>query len=290
MRTITQVFPALRRHERLLNATRTTISSARATGRTLRGGNRPLPNFLIIGAQRGGTTSLHEDLCKHELVAKPLSKEVQFFTLNHEHGERWYRSHFPRLEPGQQTFESSPYYLFHPAAPARVAAMLPDAKFLVLLRDPVARAYSHYLHSCAVGVEQLSFDEAIDAEETRLTQAESLGLDSPEGVRIHRNFSYKSRGMYSEQLSRWFSHVPRSQLLILKSEDWFRNPGDVYIDVLRFLSLPQFAPQKWARSNILASNSASAGMSQETRDKLHQHFESDSEQVRRLLGWETAWA
>lgn len=251
------------------------------------GGNRPLPNFLILGTQRGGTTSLHEDLYKHQLVARPLAKEIQFFTLNFDRGDRWYRSHFPRLRPGQLTFESSPYYLFHPAAPARAAAMLPAAKFIVLLRNPTRRAYSHYLHSCALGVETLPFEEAIAAEELRLKEADTLGIDSPEGRRIHRNFSYQARGLYAEQLRRWLTYVPSSRVNIQKSEAWFKNPDETFSEVLDFLELPRFTPKIWAMSN--SRRSSAPPMHTDTQMQLNRYFAADSEELRRLLGWKTAW-
>ena len=95
-----------------------------------------LPDFLILGAQRGGTTSLFASLAAHPEVAPPKEREIHFFNLNYWRGSRWYRRKF-RRRPGEVSGESSPYYLFHPHAPPRVAADLPSAKFVVLLRDPV---------------------------------------------------------------------------------------------------------------------------------------------------------
>jgi hypothetical protein len=102
-----------------------------------------LPDFLIIGGQRCGTTSLHHYLAAHPAVRPATGKELQFFSIHHGRGERWYRAHFPPPSPGTHSFEASPYYLFHPSVPARVAATLPAGRFIALLRDPVVRAYSH---------------------------------------------------------------------------------------------------------------------------------------------------
>lgn len=249
--------------------------------------DRPLPHFVILGTQRGGTTSLHEDLSRHSLVSPPLAKEVQYFTVNYARGERWYRAHFPRRRPDQQTFEASPYYLFHPDAPARAAATLPQTKFIVLLRNPVSRAYSHYLHSCALGVEDLPFADALKAEEVRLKEAERLGINSSEGRRLHRNFSYKSRGMYAPQLSRWLTYVPATRIKVLKSEEWFADPSQTYAEVLDFLGLPHFIPQTWAAANVLGSRASQ--MSPQIEEQLKEHFAADGQELRCLLDWKTAW-
>lgn len=287
MRTVSQALPVLRRHESALNATRNTVNLLRATWRGRSAADRALPHFVILGTQRGGTTSLHEDLSKHNRVSRPLAKEVQYFTVNYARGERWYRAHFPRQQAGQLTFEASPYYLFHPAVPARAAALLPQTKFIVLLRNPASRAYSHYLHNRTLGVEDLPFEKAIDAEEVRLKEAERLGIDSPEGQRLHRNFSYMSRGMYAQQLSHWLTYVPASRIKVLKSEEWFGDPSQTYAEVLDFLDLPHFVPQTWAAANVLGSRASQ--MSPQIEERLKEHFAADGQELRRLLGWNTAW-
>ena len=122
-------------------------------------GRRVLPDFLIAGAKRGGTTSLWKWLQQHPGVL-PMFPAVQqiksphFFDIHWTRGERWYRSHFPtraavdraagRLGYRPVVGEASPYYMFHPFAPERVAATAPDAKVIMLLRDPVDRAYSNF--------------------------------------------------------------------------------------------------------------------------------------------------
>ena len=116
---------------------------------------RALPDAVILGAQKSGTSSLHNYLVQQPGVIEPLRKEVHYFDVNFGRGESWYRAHFGRLgEPGLN-LDSSPYYLFHPAVPTRMRALLPDAKLIVLLRDPVRRAYSHYWHERDKGRETL---------------------------------------------------------------------------------------------------------------------------------------
>ena len=141
---------------------------------------RGLPDFLIIGAQRCGTTSLYRYLCAHPSVQPAvLNKGIHYFDTNHEQGTAWYRSHFPsepykaylRRRRGVErvlTGEGSPYYFFHPLAPGWIAEELPEARFVVMLRDPVGRAYSQYQHEVARGFEALAFEEALEEEEERL--------------------------------------------------------------------------------------------------------------------------
>src|SRR5262249_27856015 len=136
-------------------------------------------DFVIIGTQRGGTTSLYRYLIDHPDVAGAmLTKEVHYFDTNLRRGPGWYRAFFPtkaardrhRRRTGRELVagEASPYYLFHPLVPDRAHELLPDAKLVVMLRDPVERAFSHHGHEVELGYEQLGFAEALDREPERL--------------------------------------------------------------------------------------------------------------------------
>ena len=206
---------------------------------------RALPAFLILGAQRGGTTSLFRWLAQHPQVARPLEKEVQFFTLEWSRGLDWYRRHFPPATEGQVTFEASPYYLYHPLAPGRVAAVLPAAKLVAVLREPVARSRSHFEHNRRLGLEDLSFPEAIAAEPARLAGEERRLLADPSAVSHgHRHHSYLDRGRYHRQLARWDAACP-GRLLVLESEHLFRHPHDAFQRLLAFLELDPWRPPSY---------------------------------------------
>jgi Sulfotransferase domain len=116
---------------------------------------------------------------------------------------------------------------------------LPDAKIIVMLRDPVARAYSHYWHERRLGYENLSFAEAIDAEDDRLA-GESARLAEEDGYHSynHQHFSYVARGCYAPQLKRWLQPFPRQQFLFIESESFFQNSGKELARVAQFLKLP----------------------------------------------------
>lgn len=166
----------------------------------------PLPGFLIIGTQKGGTTTLFSMLATHPRLTKPTDKEVHYFDLNYERGEEWYRRHFK----GEIAFEASPYYMFHPAVPERIAGLLPGPKLIAILRDPVERSISHYFHSVLKGHETLPMLEALEAEETRT------------GAYSHQHHTYVARSRYMEQLERWQDF----DLLVLSNRELRDKPDE----------------------------------------------------------------
>src|SRR6187200_1451927 len=141
---------------------------------------RPLPDFLVIGAQKAGTTALYAYLRWHPGITGPSWKEVSFFDRHWWRGEAWYRGQFPLRAGGRLVGEASPSYLFHPLAPERARSLVPDAKLIALVRNPVDRAYSQYQHAVALGREPLSFEDALAAEDERLVgEVERLLADPP---------------------------------------------------------------------------------------------------------------
>lgn len=227
---------------------RNRVAGWRVTARWPTGPLRSLADFLVIGTMRGGTSSLYRYLGKHPQIVPSLRKEIEFFTWYYGKGLTWYRAHFPLAlrrqlvassERPLLTFEATPYYLFHPWAASRAGTTLPEAKLIVLLRDPVDRAFSHYRHMRRLGLEDLTFEEAIRAEENRLAAAEERLTEDPGYVsKVHHRYSYLARGCYAEQLERWFARFDREAFLILRSEDLFVNPKATYTRILEFLGLP----------------------------------------------------
>lgn len=215
---------------------------------------RPRPDFLVVGAKRGGTTSLWRYLCEHPgvrtLFPKPERiKGLYYFDENYSRGERWYRSHFPtaatrslaarRLGHPVVAGEASPYYLYHPLAPERVAATVPDALVIVLLRDPVERAFSHYKERRTNGTEPLSFEDAIAAEPARLEGEEARILADPTYVSFaHRHSSYVDQGRYAPMLARWFDAVGRHRMIVAASEEMYADPQPFVDGVFARLGLP----------------------------------------------------
>lgn len=196
-----------------------------------------LPDFLGLGVQKGGTTSLQRLLEQHPGAVLPPSKELHFFSLHYAQGEGWYRQQFAAAQPQQRCGEITPYYLFHPQAPARVQALLPQARLIVLLRDPVDRALSQVFHSRRLGLEPLALEAALAAEPERLRGAEAVLAAVDGRHRSHQEHSYLSRSRYEMQLPLWQQCFPAHQLLVLRSEDLFEQPQCIWRQVLAFLEL-----------------------------------------------------
>jgi hypothetical protein len=186
-----------------------------------------LPNFIIAGGMRCGTTSLNGYLREHPDVAVSTPKEVHFFDVNFGEGLDWYRERFPGSDGAHAVGEATPDYVYHPEAVRRISETLPDVKLIVLLRNPVDRAYSHYWHNRSRGKEPLEFEAALEAEPERI----AAGGDS------RAVYSYADRGRYREQLERTFRHVPAERVLVRTFEALERDPADVFAAVCRFLDI-----------------------------------------------------
>lgn len=249
-----------------------------------------LPEFVIIGAQKCGTTFLYHLLCHHPNVEPALAKEVHYFDTHFDKGIEWYRSRFPSptRKGGRRAMsgESSPYYLYHPHAAKRAAQVVPKAKLIALVRDPVDRAYSDYNHKVREGRETLSFEEAVEAEPERLRgEREKMLADEGYHSPNYRKYSYLSRGIYVDQLKEWRRFFAEGQLLVLKSEDFFQDPQGCFEHVLDFLGLPG--------GETGASGERNEGdyppMNPATRRRLEEFFEPHNRRLYEYLGVDFGW-
>jgi Sulfotransferase domain len=260
-------------------------------------GRRQLPSFILVGAQRAGTTSLFRALMSHPLIhSANYHKGVNYFDVNYHRDFAWYQGHFPTLSSLRRstrgvtgepiTFEASGYYMFHPCAPERMARHLPDVRVLAMLRDPVERAYSAWKHEHARGFETESFDRALDLEDERLEgQVEQMLADRDYQSYSHRHHAYLRRGQYAEQLMRLRQYFPPEQIHVIESEAFFERPEPTYAGVLDFLELPSVFPDRFDRWN----GRPSSPMPEETRARLRSHFSSHDRALAELLGREAAW-
>jgi hypothetical protein len=258
---------------------------------------RMLPGFLIVGAQRCGTTSMYRTLSQHPAVLKAvLHKGVHYFDTGYGHGLAWYQGHFPlraraaaaRRVTGDEplTFESSPYYMFHPLAAARIAADLPGVKLLVLVRDPVERAYSAHAHEIARGFETEPFERALELEEERLAgEAAKIVADPGYHSHSHQHHGYRARGRYAEQLERLASLVGRDRVHVVDSGMFFDDPEHVYDGVLLFLGLRHHGYPVFERHNARPR----APMPQTLRAELSDYFLSHDEKLAGWLGRPPSW-
>jgi hypothetical protein len=251
---------------------------------------RPLPDFLVLGAQKAGTTALYSYLRRHPDVTGPRWKEVSYFDRHYARGPAWYRGNFPVTFGGRRAAlvgEASPSYLFHPLAPERAAALVPDARLVALLRDPVERAHSQYRHSVDFGREPLSFEEALDREEERLEgEVERLCADPRAFSRAWWDWSYVARGLYAEQLERWYAAFPREQLLVLANEELAERPAETYARVLTFLGAPPHELDAYPR----VFDRDYPDMRPETRERLVERFAEPNRRLYELLGRDLGWS
>lgn len=251
------------------------------------------PSFLIIGAARSGTTSLYEYLIQHPQVLPAAGKEVYFFDKKFHKGINWYKSFFPfkwkksklkNLKP--ITGEATPRYLHYPHCPKRVHSFFPKIKLIVLLRDPIDRAFSHYQMEREHEHESLSFEKSIEEEDLRIKNElkRMIKNENYYSVDFYRK-SYKTRGIYVTQLQNWFKYFPREQFLIIKSEDFYKEPEKIYKQVLDFLNLPPFKLNIYKQYKMRKYTT----MKSETKILLKDFFQSYNEQLSILIGKNFRW-
>lgn len=265
-------------------------------------GARTLPRFLIIGAQRGGTTSLYTYLCEHPQVLRAARKEIHFFDRHFHEGEMWYRAHFPlestmarREEAGARpvlTGEATPYYLFHPDAPRRIASTLSGIRLIALLRDPVARSYSHYNMTAGEGRERMSFKEAVRWEQGRLSCAieDGMVMEASYGSRNHMRHSYLARGIYVWQLRTYFELFDRRNVYVASSEDLLRSTQTTYDGILNFLGLEPHVLKSVQSRNIGLYGGATLKELDETLiSSLRTFFAPFNMSLYKLVGTDFHW-
>jgi hypothetical protein len=248
---------------------------------------RGLPDFLVIGAQKAGTTALYAYLRWHPDIVGPFWKEVSFFDRHWWRGEAWYRGQLPLRTEGKLVGEASPSYVFHPLAPERVFALVPDVRLVMLVREPVERTYSHYQHEVALGREPLSFEDALERERERLRgEVERLRADPRAFSRAWWDHAYVARSLYADQLERWFEFFPREQVLVVTTEELGTRPAETYASVLAFLGASPHELASYPR----VFDRDYPPMRPETGVELAAHFTEPNRRLERLLGRGLGWA
>ena len=257
---------------------------------------RGLPDFVIIGAQKSGTSSLYHFLTKHTAIAPGVRKEIHYFSVRYDLGKMWYCSHFPTnlsrrrfyKKTGQKLLsgEASPSYLLFPTVPSRMKDVLPNVKLIVVLRNPVDRTYSNYHHMLKKKWETLSFEKAIKLEEERCAGEREKMISDPHFVPKHlRSHAYLAGGIYADQLENWFKHYSREQFLILDTEDLRNNPQRVLDQIFDFLGVPPFHVENLKNRNIGNYKE----MNKDTRKFLVEYFRPHNKRLYKLLQRDFDW-
>ncbi len=274
--------------ERALGRKQTRSLRGRLLGRS-----HLLPDFIIIGAARSGTTHLLGQLNAHPNVLEGPAETHFFDSHRYTYGLGWYRLRFPANKARRQAYrtgvhpvltgESSPSYLSHPNAPARVARGVPDVKLLVLLRDPALRAASHWAWCLRQCGETRSFREAVEAEIG--APGDHLGIRIPSDKRVSDPLVVR-RGIYLPQLERWRTHFPDERLLVIQSERWFRDPPAVLAQVCEYLGVPAREQLPRVMRN---RNKPHEPFDGEVIARLREFYAPYNEELAQYLGQELDW-
>ena len=272
--------------------------------RTITSPLRKLPDFVIIGAAKSGTTSLYDFITKHPRIKPAYTKEPDNFSSPDDLGLLYYKTNFPILIK-QLTGEASTSYLSSSAAPARMKASIPDAKVIAILRNPIDRAYSHYHFACRQNAEtSTTFEEALELEESRWKKSREATLElksvfyekgtlSGQGdlYQLLRSSSianwalYLRYGHYAEHLENWFRHYDRDQFLILSTKDFEQDRQGTLDQVFKFLGVNSFKIQDFQNLNVGRYNK----MKKNTRRKLVEYFQPHNERLYSLLNRRFDW-
>lgn len=245
------------------------------------------PSFLIIGAQKCGTTSLYYNLLQHPCISPAGKKEIHFFDENYEKGLDWYRSFFPPvgLFEGVITGEASPRYFYLPHVPGRVRDTFQGIKLILILRNPVDRAYSQYQHNFRNHGLTEPFETALVTAGQLDKERTGFPISDPAFSKKYRQFSFLARGIYIRQLEHWLCYFPIEQFLVLKSEDFFSSPGRIMNNLFAFLGLEPYTINEFARKNRYDY----PPMNPATRAKLTEYFEPYNRRLYDFLGVEYNW-
>lgn len=239
----------------------------------------PIVNFVIAGAQKGGTTALFEYLTDYPDIALPDEKELHFFD---DEDQDWtrpdYAAYHARFPPpaGRPCGEATPIYGYWPNSLERIAAYNPGMKLVMVLRDPIQRAWSQWRMEYARGVETQPFAWCIREGRQRLFQAEPWGH--------HREFSYVERGFYGEQMERLYGLFPRTQVLVLTSDALRADPSPVLADVRAFLGLAPGAPPVAREVHVTRKMAYPSELTAADIDHLRQVYAADADRLAALTG------
>lgn len=247
--------------------------------------NVPRPNFIIIGSQKSGTTSLANYINQHPQVLPAIKKEIHFWSREFHRGVDWYLAHFPPIPQSQNflTGEATPNYLVNYKVAEKMFSILPDIKLLVIFRNPVDRAFSQYHHWRRLNWEDRSFEEAINKE----LEALNTTPKQPQGGRKYWQLpgNYIGRGVYIEFMQKWMEVFPREQFLILRGEDFYQAPDNTMKQVFDFLGLPEHQLPKYKKLN----SGSYAPISDLLRQKLSEYFQPHNQRLEEYLDMKFDW-
>ena len=238
-----------------------------------------LPDFIGLGTQKGGTTTLHKILDMHPNIYLPRFKEVHYFDNHYSKGIEWYKKNFSEAQDKQLCGEITPHYLYHPNVAIRIKNTIPLAKFIILLRDPIERTLSHYFHAQKRGFESLDIEKALNAEQKRMEFGGPLS---------RQRYSYVGRSKYIEQINRYREAFREDRILILKSETFFEKRENSIDAIQEFLGIENKIRPTGVMHENMGSKSKIINVDRKIRKKLRIILEDTYREVKSQYGitWE----
>ena len=253
---------------------------------------RILPSFIIVGAVRCGTTSLYYNICEHSSVLPASYDEIGYFDSNYELGINWYKSMFPTKFQKEKielktgiciTGEDTPFYFWDKKAIKRIKQDIPKVKIIILMRNPIDRAYSNYHLGVRLGAESLTFEESIKKEMEHLMKNNELENDNIEKFLQPR--SYIAKGLYYQQIKNWFNEFSKEQILVLSTENLAMKPHQTLKQIFNFLGLPNEQIQNIQNRKVGNYQKMDNG----TREILKKIFQPHNEKLFKILGSKFEW-
>ena len=256
---------------------------------------RVIPDFLVIGAKRCGTTSLYQHLSEHPCISRSPRDNIGFFNENYHLGINWYKSLFPtvfykkKMESKNKQclfFDVTSTYMEEELTAKNVYEVNPNQKIIVILRNPVDRAYSHYHVNVKEKSEKRSFEDAIFEEMNRI-KSERIIQNKNKNLRVFtpNNIHYLKKGFYALQLKSWFKIFPREQILVLSTEEFQEDQNLIYKKIFDFLNIPNMkikSTEKMEKGNYIP-------MKHDTRNLLLDYFRQCNHELFELINSEFDW-
>lgn len=244
---------------------------------------RILPSFVIVGAQKSGTSSLYQHLTRLPGVSPAVRKELDWFNnprIPEDAALSGYRACFPLRTDGVISGEASPNYFEQPVSARRLLAAVPDVRVIISLRNPVDRAYSHYRMQVKRNWENRTFERALEESPRRLLDDD--GWLTSDGAM----YGYLLRGLYANQLGPWLDLIPPRNLCILRAEDYFADPAGTIRWLARFIGIGEVPDRRLPGPTMPHGSST---MDPETQSILADYFAPHNERLYRLLGRDFGW-
>lgn len=253
------------------------------------------PSFMIIGAQKAGTTYLYSILRQHPQVIEPVYKEAHFFDYdnNYKEGLFKYKLNFDlsfRFKKNQLTFEATPDYLHHRDAPKRISHFFPHMKMIIVLRDPVARAYSawkmHHYHF----KNNLKYNWLYDPRTFEQVVEQGVNSASKDTWSL---MNHVGRSLYGQQIMNYFHYFPKDHFLILFHKDLATNPQQSINRITDFVNISEFSISKVDKHNERywenKSDSSISGIREKEKHILLEYYKGDKELLNTILKINIEW-